>query len=180
MQDVLRCALSDSLGRRSVVTGIIALTGLSVAGCGAAQSNTSSEETRRSEKVNAPSAMTVYRDPSCGCCEAWAEQAKGQGFAVTVIDRADMPAIKRQHGVPEELSSCHTAIVAGYAIEGHVPLADVRRLLVERPKGVRGLAVPGMPRGSPGMEMPDGSRDPYQVMAFDAEGRASVFSKHEA
>jgi hypothetical protein len=123
--------------------------------------------------------MTVFRDPSCGCCEAWAEKARSQNFAVTVIDRPDMAAIKRRHGVPEELASCHTAIVAGYAIEGHVPFADLRRLLADKPSGIRGLAVPGMPRGSPGMEMPDGAKDAFQVMAFDAEGRATVFSKQQ-
>ncbi|HXG80595.1 MAG TPA: DUF411 domain-containing protein [Sphingomicrobium sp.] len=120
--------------------------------------------------------MTVYRDPSCGCCEAWAEIARNAGYEVTLIDRSDMAAIKRQHGVPESLASCHTALVGGYAIEGHVPLGAVARLLRERPGGLKGIAVPGMPRGSPGMEMPDGSADPFEVVAFDASGMAGVFS----
>lgn len=120
--------------------------------------------------------MTVYRDPSCGCCEAWAGIARTAGYQVALIDHPDMAAIKRQHGVPGPLQSCHTTIVEGYAIEGHVPLGDVDRLLTERPAGVKGLAVPGMPRGSPGMEMPDGSKDRFQVLAFDAAGRTSMFS----
>ena len=86
-----------------------------------------------------------------------------------------MPAIKRMYGVPDERLSCHTAGVGNYAIEGHVPLDEVKRLLSKQPAGIRGIAVAGMPRGSPGMEVPDGSRDPFQVMAFDASGRISVF-----
>lgn len=119
--------------------------------------------------------MTVYRDPSCGCCEAWADLATGAGYRVSVIDHPDMPAIKKRFGVPEALSSCHTAIVAGYAVEGHVPLEHVARLLEAKPAGIRGIAVSGMPRGSPGMEMPDGSRDPFEVMAFDTAGQATRF-----
>ena len=92
-----------------------------------------------------------------------------------VVDHPDMPAVKRHHGVPEALASCHTAMVGGYAVEGHVPLADVARLLKERPAGIRGIAVPGMPRGSPGMEMPDGAKDSFQVMAFDAAGKTTTF-----
>lgn len=170
------------LHRRAFLTGASALGGVVLVGCGPSQRSETgppdSAQAQRAPQAASPNAITVYRDPSCGCCEAWAEQARGHGFSVTVVDRPDMPAIKRQHGVPEELSSCHTAIVAGYSIEGHVPFADVRRLLEEKPS-IRGLAVPGMPRGSPGMEMPDGSKDPFQVMAFDAEGRASVFSKQQ-
>lgn len=121
-------------------------------------------------------AMTVYRDPSCGCCEAWAKIAQDAGYRVQVIDSPDMPGIKRRHSVPAKLASCHTAIVGGYAIEGHVPLKDVGRLLAVRPQGALGIAVPGMPRGSPGMEMPDGSVDPFHVMTFDSVGGITVFA----
>lgn len=120
-------------------------------------------------------AMTVYRDPSCGCCEAWAEIARKAGYQVALLDRPDMPAIKRQYGVPQELASCHTATVGSYVLEGHVPMEDIARLLKERPSEIKGIAVAGMPRGSPGMEMPDGSKGPFQVMAFDATGRTSVY-----
>lgn len=110
--------------------------------------------------------MTVYRDPSCGCCEAWAEIARNAGYEVTLVDHPDMPAVKRRYGVPEQVVSCHTAIVGDYVIEGHVPLDDVKRLLAERPRDLRGIAVAGMPLGSPGMEVPDGTREPFKVMAF--------------
>lgn len=126
------------------------------------------------EGANA-SPMLVYRDPECGCCEAWADIARAAGYAVTVENRADMPAVKARYGVPDELASCHTAIVGGYAIEGHVPMPHVAKLLRDKPRGIRGIAVPGMPRGSPGMEMPDGSTDPFEVMAFAGDGKVSQF-----
>lgn len=120
-------------------------------------------------------ATIVHRDPSCGCCEAWSALARNASYAVTLKDEPDMAAIKRKYGVPEELASCHTAIVGGYAIEGHVPLDDVARLLREKPSDIAGIGVPGMPRGSPGMEMPDGSKDPFQVLAFDRSGSVTVW-----
>ncbi|QNM83970.1 DUF411 domain-containing protein [Sphingomonas sabuli] len=119
--------------------------------------------------------MTIYRDPSCGCCEAWAGIARQAGYEVRVVDHPDMPAIKRRYGVPDRLLSCHTSVVGNYAVEGHVPLVDVRRLLKARPAQIKGIAVPGMPIGSPGMESPDGTRQKFQVMAFDGGGRVSVF-----
>jgi hypothetical protein len=168
---------SLSLTRRSLVAGVAATAGLAIAGCGQARK----PETKGSSQPNsaaaaaAPAAMTVYRDPSCGCCEAWAGVARNAGYEVNVIDRPDMPAIKAQYGVPDQLLSCHTTIVGGYAVEGHVPLEDVQRLLNQKPAGIRGIAVAGMPLGSPGMEAPDGTRQPFQVMAFDKDGRTSVF-----
>jgi hypothetical protein len=172
------------LQRRTFMGGLCAAGGLAAAGCSPPKNSDAALPSNELANAagSAPQAvsMTVYRDPSCGCCEAWAEQARSHGFAATVVDRPDMPAVKRQHGVPQALASCHTAIVAGYAIEGHVPFADVRRLLADKPKGIRGLAVPGMPRGSPGMEVPDGTKDPFRVLAFDAEGRLSVFSSQGA
>lgn len=123
----------------------------------------------------ASTGMTVYRDPSCGCCEAWAGIARNAGYQVNVIDHPDMSAIKEQFGVPHDLLSCHTTVVGGYAIEGHVPLEDVQRLLSEKPAGIRGIAVAGMPLGSPGMEVPDGTKQPFQVMAFDAAGQLSTY-----
>jgi hypothetical protein len=119
--------------------------------------------------------VSVYKDPNCGCCGAWAEHMRRNGFRVSAYDVTDLAAVKRKHRVPEALGSCHTAIVAGYTIEGHVPAADVRRLLTERPDGVSGLAVPGMPLGSPGMESPTPQR--YEVLAFDARGRSRVFQR---
>jgi hypothetical protein len=119
--------------------------------------------------------MTVFRDPTCGCCKNWAEIARKAGYAVSVHDDQDMAGIKRRLGVPEALASCHTAEVDGFVIEGHVPLEEVARLLRDRPAGTKGIAVPGMPIGSPGMEVPDGAKQPFQVIAFDAHGNSSVF-----
>lgn len=125
-----------------------------------------------------PVAMTIHKDPNCGCCTAWAERMTASGdFAATLVDEADMVGVKTQLRVPPELASCHTTEVAGYVIEGHVPAADIRRLLDEKPAGVIGLAVPGMPAGSPGMEV-RGRRDPYEVLAFRADGSATVFARH--
>lgn len=123
--------------------------------------------------------LRVSRDAGCGCCHAWAEVMRRSGrFRTTLTDEPDMPALKRRLGVPDDLASCHTGVVEGYAIEGHVPVEDALRLLRERPARVRGLAVPGMPRGSPGMETPDGARDPFVVYAFEAGGARRVFTRH--
>lgn len=128
---------------------------------------------------NAPAtAMTVYRSPTCGCCGKWIEHVKQHQFIVKDVISDDMDAIKKQHGVPSELSSCHTAIVDGYVIEGHVPAADIRKLLQTKPN-VIGLAAPGMPMGSPGMEM-GGRKDDYQVVSFDKNGHYAVFADHPA
>lgn len=168
--------------RRAMIGGLAAAGSLAVVGCG--RPDTEATGQRRESKQagrEAPqpasqlASMQVYRDPNCGCCEEWAERARDAGFQVTVADNNDMPAVKRQYGVPEELVSCHTTLVGGYVLEGHVPIDDVKRLLAERPAAIRGIAVAGMPRGSPGMEIPDGSKDPFQVMAFDRAGKISVF-----
>lgn len=120
---------------------------------------------------------TMYRDPSCGCCKAWASHVhEGMDAEVAVEDHPDMLAVKDRLGVPEDLRSCHTMEVDGYVIEGHVPAREIARLLEERPAGVRGLAVPGMPVGSPGMEM-GGRTQPFQVVAFGDGGR-SVFASY--
>ncbi|MFL5485080.1 MAG: DUF411 domain-containing protein [Gemmatimonadaceae bacterium] len=125
----------------------------------------------RSEKPT----ITVYKSPTCGCCKSWIEHVKKHGYQVDAKDTPDMAEIKRTLGVPDGLTSCHTAIVNGYLIEGHVPAADIDRLLAQKPK-VAGLAVPGMPMGSPGMEGP--TPQPYQVMSFDKSGKTAVFAKH--
>ena len=119
--------------------------------------------------------LHVYKDPNCGCCSAWADHMRRNGFRVTTQDAGDLDSIKRKHRVPAALGSCHTATVAGYTIEGHVPADAVRRLLKERPKGIVGLAVPGMPLGSPGMESPTPQR--YDIVAFDAKGTTRVFER---
>ncbi len=174
-----------ALSRRNMVFGLTSTAGLALVGCGprgksddAARGST--HLTQEAGGVAVTAAMTVYRDPSCGCCEAWAGIARKAGYQVTLLDHNDMPAIKRQHGVPDELASCHTTIVGGYTVEGHVPLEDVQRLLIEKPAGVRGIAVAGMPTGSPGMEVADGTTQPFDVNSFDGAGRISIFRSSSA
>lgn len=124
------------------------------------------------------SPMTVYKDANCGCCKAWVERLRVDGrYAVKAIDTPDLAAVKQRLGVPADLAACHTGVVAGLVIEGHVPPADIARLLATRPAGVRGIAVPGMPAGSPGMETPGGDREPFEVIAFGPKGR-TVFARH--
>ena len=166
--------------RRQVLSGLTGLATLAVVSC--AEPNRGEAKERRGSAAGRSrgnqqaATMTMYRDPGCGCCEQWAERARTAGYRVTVTDSADMPAIKRKLGVPAKLASCHTTTVGAYVVEGHVPLDAVRRLVERRPAGIRGIAVPGMPRGSPGMEMPDGTTDAFSVMAFDKAGRISVFT----
>lgn len=123
--------------------------------------------------------MTMYKDPNCGCCTAWAQRVRADGrFNPQVVSTTDMAAIKQRLRVPADLASCHTATVGGYVVEGHVPPAEVARLVATRPRGVIGIAVPGMPTGSPGMETPDGRRDGFDVVAFTSDGKRSVFARH--
>lgn len=121
--------------------------------------------------------VVVYKSPACGCCGDWVDHLEEAGFEVEVHNTTDMGAVKSEHGVRPELGSCHTALVDGYVVEGHVPAATIKRLLEERP-AVVGIAVPGMPVGSPGMEMPGRQPDRYDVMAFDREGRTAVYERH--
>jgi hypothetical protein len=120
--------------------------------------------------------VEVYKNPDCGCCGAWVEHLKAAGFPVKVHETPDTGPVRKRHGIPDEFGSCHTGVVAGYALEGHVPAEDVKRLLTKKPVAA-GLSVPGMPVGSPGMEM--GSRkDPFQVLLIDKAGRSSVFATY--
>ncbi|MEX2155048.1 MAG: DUF411 domain-containing protein [Gemmatimonadaceae bacterium] len=123
-----------------------------------------------------PITVTVFKDPNCGCCKAWVEHLRKHAFAVIAKDTSDLSGIKSAARVPEQLHSCHTAFVDGYVVEGHVPAADIQRLLKEKPK-VAGIAVPGMPVGSPGMEI--GTRkDRYDVIAFSRDGSTTRFASH--
>jgi hypothetical protein len=118
--------------------------------------------------------VIVHRDPSCGCCGAWAEHLRRAGFPVKIVETGNLNAIKQRLGVPADLISCHTAEVAGYLVEGHVPAGAIRRLLAEKPQAA-GLAVPGMPMGSPGME--GGAPETYEVLTFGPQGR-QVFARY--
>ena len=119
---------------------------------------------------------TMYRDAGCGCCLKWADHASAGLDAEVIAENADMPMVKDLHGVPNDLRSCHTMIVEGYVIEGHEPAEAIRKLLREKPTDVIGIAVPGMPVGSPGMEYQD-MKQPYQVIAFGPKGQ-SVFASY--
>ena len=132
---------------------------------------------RAGASAPAPTPITVYKDPSCGCCAKWVDHLRANGFAPEVHDRSDMDALKDSLGVPAKLRSCHTAVVGKFVIEGHVPAADVKRLLASKPAKTVGVAVPGMPVGSPGME--SGARaDRYDVVAFAPGGATRVFARH--
>ncbi|MAW98197.1 MULTISPECIES: DUF411 domain-containing protein [Alphaproteobacteria] len=130
--------------------------------------------------ASAAADIAMHRDPGCGCCEKWAAQVRQQfGRKVQIIDDDRREVLQRKIGLPADLASCHTAIIDGIAFEGHVPIADMKRALAQHPKGVRGLAVAGMPMGSPGMEVPGMRTQPYDVIAFGAAGRR-VFASHGA
>jgi hypothetical protein len=119
--------------------------------------------------------IAVYKSPTCGCCSKWVRHLEANGFSVKAYDVQNVNSYKDRYGVPVPLGACHTAVVEGYVIEGHVPAADIKRLLADRPK-LKGLAVPGMPAGSPGMEGP--TTENYEVLGFDAQGQTSVFARH--
>lgn len=116
--------------------------------------------------------VTVTKDPSCGCCSGWAEHIEAAGFPVEIVESGDVGRLKQQLGVPSALHSCHTAEVAGYVIEGHVPAPALRRLLSERPPAT-GIAVPGMPAGSPGMDFPGVAPESYEVILFGPDGQTT-------
>lgn len=119
--------------------------------------------------------VTVYKSPTCTCCTKWVDHMKRNGFKVDVVNARSLDAIKRRYGVAPEHAACHTAIVGDYVVEGHIPAEDIRRLLAQRP-AITGLAVPGMPIGSPGME--GAYKQSYEVLAFTRDGASSVFARH--
>jgi len=128
------------------------------------------------QNVNAVPLVTVYKHPSCGCCNKWVDHLEDNGFEVTKVNLQDVGTIKRQFGITRDLMSCHTAIIDGYAFEGHVPASDIKRFLSKK-LDLIGLSVPGMPVGSPGMEM--GNRiDRYAVVSFDKKGNVEIFSQY--
>lgn len=119
---------------------------------------------------------TVYHSPDCNCCGGWIDHLKAEGFQITDFPTSDIETVKQKYNVPDNLSSCHTAIVNGYVIEGHVPADDIKRLLQEKPN-VAGLSVPQMPVGTPGMEMGN-RKDPFSVFSFDRKNSVAVFNKY--
>jgi hypothetical protein len=124
-----------------------------------------------------PPTVEVYKSPTCGCCSKWIDHLRSHGFVAKAIDTETIDQIKTARGVPAKARSCHTAIVGGYVVEGHVPAADIQRLLKERP-AIVGIAVPGMPIGSPGMEVPGMKAQPFDVIAFTKDGSTRIFASH--
>jgi len=161
----------------------ILLAGLLAVGCSNADNSakTSTEASApavaESTTAQAKPAVVMYKPPTCNCCTGWAEHLRKDGFSVDVKKYEDMDAIKTKFGVSKKLASCHTAIVDGYVIEGHVPAADVERLLKERPDIV-GLTAPGMPMKSPGMQAVGQQPQGYTVLAFDKDGNTTVFHRY--
>lgn len=129
------------------------------------------------ESYDGNMSMTVYRSPSCGCCGIWVEHAKKHGFKITDIKTDDMANIKQQHSISSDLESCHTAIIDGYVMEGHVPADDIKRFLKEKPD-MLGLSVPGMPIGTPGMEARN-TKQPFSVLAINKDGTTEVYKEYE-
>ena len=124
-----------------------------------------------------PAKLTVFKSPTCGCCSKWVDHVKAAGFTVEVHDEEEMDPVKDRLGVPPDLRSCHTAQLEGYLIEGHVPAEDIKRLLAGRPK-LAGLAVPGMPKSTPGMAVPGEPAEAYTVVSFQKDGSTQVFARH--
>jgi len=169
----------------NIKTGLlmIGLAVLGMAGCsnssdsGKAAAKATSVPTSASATPQIKPEVVMYKPPTCDCCTGWAEHLRQDGFTVVINKREDMEAIKTKFGVTKKLASCHTAIVDGYVIEGHVPAADVDRLLKERPDIV-GLTAPGMPMKSPGMQAVGLQPQGYTVLAFDKDGNTTVFHRY--
>lgn len=179
-----RMSLS-AMNARNVLFMAIAVVSFSALGACThpvdAQSSQRTAATMSEATVNSPDAslpvMLVHKSATCGCCNAWVDHMRAAGFRVDVRDVDDLNAVKARVGVPAGKGSCHTAEVGGYFVEGHVPALDIKRLLAEKPDA-KGLVVPGMPAGSPGMEMPDGRVQPYVVELVSRDGTTSDFARH--
>ena len=128
--------------------------------------------------AKAPLAIKVYKSPTCGCCSEWVDRLREAGFTATVDDESDLDAIKRKFAVPDDLASCHTGVINGFAIEGHVPPGDIKTFILRKNASL-GLAVPGMPTNSPGMEAPHMANEPYTVWEFFKDGKRKAFAKHD-
>ncbi len=165
--------------RASVAAGVLALS----AGCRTDKADASDETVTAVAGQPVPqqpaisdtgTVIKVYKDANCGCCNKWVEHLASNGFKVETMDMPDLSLLKQKHGVADALQSCHTAVVDGYVVEGHVPADVIRKMLKERPS-IAGLAVPGMPMGSPGME--GATKERYDVLTFDRAGRTTVYSQ---
>ena len=152
----------------------LAVLSLFITACGRADAAPEvSEELASAADPSLPEVL-VYKSPTCGCCNGWVEHMRAAGFTVDARDVSDLMSVKRDAGVPVAMSSCHTTLIDGYVVEGHVPAEQVKRLLADRPD-IAGIAAPGMPTGSPGMEGPNAG--PYDVFSFDQDGNTEVFAE---
>ena len=154
--------MTSSLSRRALLAAGFSASALAVTACAPARSAT---------------ALAVFKTPTCACCTAWIDHMRQAGFTAEVTELPNLRSLRTSHGVSDNLASCHTALIAGYVLEGHVPAEDVRRLLTERPPAI-GLAVPGMPLGSPGMESADGQRNAFETLLVLKGGQTRVFAPH--
>ncbi|WP_026970891.1 DUF411 domain-containing protein [Aliagarivorans marinus] len=127
---------------------------------------------------SAATEVLLYKSPSCGCCQEWADILEGKGYQVKVQTERDWSEVRRAHGLPPQALSCHSAIIDGYLIEGHVPVADIKRLLAERPEHIAGLSAPGMPMHSPGMAAPGEVYRDFDVVSFDKDGKLTLFNAY--
>lgn len=175
---LLGCSVAESAGSAaSAADGASATAPVPAAAASASGATVDAASGLAADAGGALPMVTVRKHPTCGCCSVWIDHLREAGFPVAAHDVEDMAAVKDAAGVPQAMGSCHTAEVAGYFIEGHVPASDIARLLRERPSA-RGLAVPGMPVGSPGMEHPQGIVHPYQVLLVQEDGNAREFSRY--
>lgn len=160
---------------RLLALGLVS-PGVVLTGCAIAQNPQAQSVEAVADQVAMTSELTVFRSPTCSCCHQWIEHMEVAGFTVKDNVTEDMTTLKEQYDVPMNLASCHTTVVNGYVVEGHIPAADVHRLLTEKPD-VAGIAVPGMPIGSPGMESGD-YVEPYTVFSFTEDGAITAFAEH--
>ena len=161
--------MAETISRRQVL--------LTLSGSVLAMSSTLAAQTRGQAKpAAAREQITIYKDKNCGCCGEWVKHMEANGF-ICNVNNVEMRAIKAKYGIPSQLESCHTTLVRNYIIEGHVPAADVRKLLAASPKDVYGLSIPGMPASAPGMDQLPFR--PYEVLSFDRAGRTKIFAKHD-
>jgi len=168
--------------KRRLFTSTLLTGGFVAAGSLLSLANSKSAQAATLESGSSAPTLTVFRSPTCGCCEDWVSHVQAAGFTVEEVVTENIDAIKARYGVPEPLASCHTALITTshkhrYWVEGHVPATDIQRLLAERPKDIAGIATPGMPIGSPGMEQGN-DVEPYQVIAFTTAGKFTVFANH--
>ncbi|MEP6507400.1 MAG: DUF411 domain-containing protein [Gemmatimonadales bacterium] len=174
---------------RILTVAVVAITG--IAGCSKGPADDSATKTVTAAAVPGPQSaaagattlasssdalipIKVYKDPNCGCCKEWVKHLEANGFKVETMDMPDLSLLKQKYGVKQELQACHTAIVGDYVVEGHVPADVIKKMLKEKP-AIAGLAVPGMPMGSPGMDSPNKER--YNVLTFDRAGKTTIYAQ---